>query len=330
MKSKKMRLAVSSGFALLLAGAMFASCSKKSTPSTPGTPPPTNPGGYDSANQIQASALVAYFPFNGNITETKQGYSFTNSGMTFATGVKGQALQGADGKFATYTQTTPLGLQSLQSFTIAFWINSGVVDTTISPTYTPGHGAQGIFWLVDTAQQWGNLGLDLEPYGNNPDTLQIKCSFRSNATGVVWNGWGPIIKIPGAVNTWTHVTFTYNGASSTLTGYVNGVQAGSNSLSGPYGPFNGSETVYANDPGGNPPTTNPVPYMGNLLFENAFSLEFGTWPWDTTPQLFTKAPARGNNWEDDFAGQLDEFRIYNVALNSTDVNSLYILEKAGF
>ena len=72
--------------------------------------------------------------------------------------------------------------------------------------------------------------------------------------------------------------------------------------------------------------------MGGLVFENAYGMEFGTWDWDVNPQnalLYNKAPQRGNSWEDDFAGQLDEFRIYNAALNATQVNALYNLEKLG-
>jgi Concanavalin A-like lectin/glucanases superfamily len=330
MKPKNLKTTLWIGSAFIFATFLFSSCStSNSGPTT--TPPPSNPGGYDSSNQIQPQALVAYFPFNNNaITETKENFTFTNSGMTFVTGVKGQALQGAAGKFATYVSAAPIAsLQGIQSFTVAFWIKSGVVDTTIGPTYTPGHGAQGIFYLVDTAQQWGNLEVDLEPYKANPDTLQIKCGFRQNASGTVWNGWGPVLKLPAAVGVWTHVVFTYNGASGTLTGYENGVQGGSNSLGGPYGPWNGQEICYANDPG-SPTNSNHAPVLGPLQFENLISMEFGTWSWDTSPQLFTHAAPRGNNWEDDFAGALDEFRIYNVALNATDVNSLWILEKAGF
>jgi hypothetical protein len=329
MKLKNLKTTLWIGSAFILSTVLFSACStSNSGPTT--TPPPTNPGGYDSSNQIQPQALVAYFPFNSNITETKENLAFTNTGLTFVAGVKGQALQGADGAFATYVSATPITtLQNIQSFTVAFWVKSGIVDTTISASYTPGHGAQGIFYLVDTAQQFGNLEIDLEPYKANPDTLQVKCGFRQNATGTVWNGWGPELLLPAAVGVWTHVVFTYNGASGTLTGYQNGVQGGSNSLGGPYGPFNGQETCYASDPGSNT-NVNMAPPLGPLQFENLISMEFGTWSWDTNPQLYTHAPQRGNNWEDDFAGALDEFRIYNVALNATDVNSLYILEKAGF
>jgi hypothetical protein len=329
MKPRNMKATLILGSALIYSTFLITSCSTTNN-APPATPPPTNPGNYDSSNQIQPTALVAWFPFNGSVLETKENFAFTNNGMTFTQGVKGQALQGADGKNATYSQATAITtLQSIESFTVAFWVKSGVVDTTIGPTYTAGHGAQGIFYLVDTAQQFGNLEIDLEPYGANPDTLTIKCGFRNNAASVIWNGWGPILTLPAAVGVWTHVAFTYNGASGTLTGYVNGVQGGSNSLTGPYGPFNGSETCYSNDPG-SAANVNGAAVLGNLQFENAYSMEFGTWSWDTSPQLFTGAAPRGNNWEDDFAGALDEFRIYNVALNSTDVNSLYILEKAGF
>jgi hypothetical protein len=319
------------GAALVLIGTI-SSCSKSSSSSTPPVKPPTNPGNYDSSNQIQPTALVAYWGFNGSLTEGKQNLTATNTGLTFVNGVKGQAVQGATSSFGVYSNVGT-ALPALQSFTISFWINSAAVDTAF-PTNTPGHGAQGIFFLADTANQFGNLGIDLEPYkgsapGANPDTLQVKLSFHSYGSGVVWAGWGPELLMPASVGKWTQVVFTYNGGSGTLVGYVNGVQGGANSLAGPYGPFNGTETVYANDPGSST-NTNNAPIMGNLVFKNALAMEVGTWPWDTSPQLFTHAAVKGNNWEDDFHGMLDEMRIYNAALNSTDVNSLYILEKAGF
>jgi len=334
MKTKNTKLALFIGSGLLLSAVMFTSCSKSNSGGGGGgTTVDTvlQKYGYDSASQVGKDSLVAYFPFEGNVTETVAGLSFTNSGLTFGTGVKGQALQGSDGHFASYTQSTTLTtLQALGSFTVAFWINSGVVDTTISSTYTPGHGAQGIFFLADTAVQFGNLEIDLEPYSANADTLTIKCGFVSNGSSVVWQGWGPTLVLPGAVGKWTHVVFTYNAGSSILTGYVNGSQGGTNSLSGPYGPFNGTETVYANDPG--VADANNAPLMGGLVFQNTYGMEFGTWAWDVNPQsalLDAKVPQRGNNWEDDFAGQLDEFRIYNAALSTSQVNALYNLEKLG-
>ena len=160
MKTKITKLALLIGSGLLLSAVMFTSCSKSSGGGSV-TPPPVDSilqkYGYDSASQIAKDSLVAFFPFESNITETVAGLSFTNSGLTFATGVKGQALQGGDGHFATYTQNTALStLQGLTSFTVAFWIKSDSVSYSGS-TYVPGKGAQGIFYLADTAQQFGNL-----------------------------------------------------------------------------------------------------------------------------------------------------------------------------
>jgi hypothetical protein len=332
MKTSKFRFSLWLAGSALVAFGAISSCSKSNNSSSGGggstTPPPT---AADSASGIEPAALVAYWPFNGSLTETKANLSATNVGLTFVTGVKGQAVQGGTSEYGVYS-SVGTALPALSSFTISFWLNSAAVDTA-APVNTPGMGAQGIFFLADTANQFGNLGIDLEPYkgsapGPNPDTLQIKLSLHSWGSGVVWAGWGPELLLPAAVGKWVHVVFTYNGGSGTLVGYENGIQGGTGSLGGPYGPFNGSETIYANDPGSNT-NSNGAPTMGGFVFKNMMGMEIGTWPWDTNPQLYTHTGVKSNSWEDDFRGQLDEMRIYNVALSPVEVDSLYSKEKRG-
>lgn len=53
----------------------------------------------------------------------------------------------------------------------------------------------------------------------------------------------------------------------------------------------------------------------------------GAHQFNTTPALNTGDTPQ--SWATNFAGQLDEFRIYNKALNSTEVNSLFQLETTG-
>jgi Concanavalin A-like lectin/glucanases superfamily len=326
MKTSKFKFSIwLAGSALVVFGAI-SSCSKSNN--SGGTTPPTS---ADSASGIEPAALVAYWPFNTDLTETKQGLTATNSGLTFGSGVKGGAVQGSSSAYAAYASAGS-SLPALASFTISFWIKSNAVDTAFK-TNTPGHGAQAIFFLADTANQFGNLGIDLEPYkgsapGANPDTLNVKLSLHSWGAGVVWAGWGPNLILPAAVGQWVQVVFTYNGGSGTLVGYENGIQGGTGSLGGPYGPFNGSETIYANDPGSST-NTKGAPIMGNFVFKNMTGMSLGTWPWDTSPQIYTHSPVRGNNWEDNYAGLLDEMRIYNIALSPVEVDSLYSKEKRG-
>lgn len=316
---------------LLAATFMFSSCKKKALgPTKP--QPPSNPGGYDSSNQIASANLVAYWSFDNTLNELKQGLSGTNNGAGYTTGVKGEAYQGTNSSYVLYSNPGT-ALPSLQSFTVSFWMkaNQPVADT--NGIVTPGMGAQGLFEIINNTGFWPNMHLDLEPqvaYGTknpNADTILLKMELTSTAAGVVWQNQFPTVVLDTAVDKWTQVVLTYNGASGTFTAYENGTISGTNGLGYAYGPFTGSTTFYANDPGSNT-NSNHVAVLGNLVFSNATALLLGTWQFSTTPSLTSAAGAQA--WATSYNGALDELRVYNTALNSTDVKSLYILEQGGF
>jgi hypothetical protein len=223
-------------------------------------------------------------------------------------------------------------LPALQSFSMSFWINSAqpIADQGI---ITPGKGAQGIFDLVNSTGFWGNLHVNLEPFRSlgpsilpNTDTLLMKIEITNTTAGVVWVNQFPTVFLTNAVSKWIHVGITYDGATGRFTTYQNGVQTGTNSLGAAYGPFNGTVILYANDPG-SATNINNAPIYGNLLFQNATALVIGTWQLSTTPSLTTGAGAQA--WATNYGGGLDELRIWNKALVAAEINSLYLLEKAG-
>lgn len=318
---------------LFLSASVMSSC-KKNAASPSGPTPPSNPGGYDSANQISPGNLVAYWNFENSFTEQKQNLSGANTNAAFSAGIKGQAYQGSSSVYSYVEYTNPgSALPALNSFTISFWMkaNQPVANTTGSPT--PGTGAQAIFEIVNNAGFWPNVHIDLEPYTiagtktPNPDTILLKLELTSTAPGVVWQNQFPTVMLDTAVNKWTQVVLTYNGASGTLATYENGTLTGTNGLGYAYGPFTGSTTLYASDPGSATNVKN-APVLGNLQFANATALLIGTWQFSTNPSMTSSAGAQA--WATSYTGSLDELRVYNAALNSTDVKSLYILEKSGF
>ncbi|MHB1922120.1 MAG: hypothetical protein ACYCOO_07770 [Chitinophagaceae bacterium] len=322
---------LASGIIVLGTLAMF-SCNKSNTAPS-GPKPPSNPGGYDSSNQVASANLVAYWSFNNTLTESKQNLSGTNYGSSFTTGVKGMAYQGGPSSYVLYANPGT-ALPALNSFTISFWIDASQPINDTSGKIIPGQGAQGLFDLANTAGFWANLHLDLEPFTStaggttpNSDTLLLKLEMTSMAPGVVWNNQFPQVWLDSAVGKWTEVVITYNGASGTFTTYENGTITGTNSLGYAYGPYNGTATLYANDPGS---ATNikSAPVLGNLMFANATALVLGTWQLSTNPSLTSSATAQP--WATSYTGAMDELRVYNSALNATDVKSLYILEKGGF
>src|SRR6185295_17470258 len=61
-------------------------------------------GGYNSADEVAATNLVAYWSFDGTLTESKASLTGTGTNTAFATGKKGQAYQGSstEARYAIY------------------------------------------------------------------------------------------------------------------------------------------------------------------------------------------------------------------------------------
>ena len=49
--------------------------------------------GYNSADEVASTNLVAYWPMDGNGNEKKSGSAASSSNATFVTGAKGQAVK---------------------------------------------------------------------------------------------------------------------------------------------------------------------------------------------------------------------------------------------
>jgi hypothetical protein len=217
-------------------------------------------------------------------------------------------------------------IQSMTSFSLSFWINSQQVT----------NGAQALFQVIlDSAAPggWPALDVDLEGYTATSDTINCKIYLRNSA--MTWSGQSFQVYLDTAVGAWTHVVWTFNAGNSTINAYENGVAAGL--FNYPYGPSqspptttSGGVTIYGNDPGAATGNPNGAP-LWKPSFAGTGGIVFDDWQTSTTPNsapLALSGPL--GSWAVPYVGGLSHFRIYNVALNSSDVNSLYILEKAGF
>lgn len=258
-------------------------------------------GGYSSSADIGVGHLVDYWSFNGNLDDSLNPGESTNAGTTFSGGIKGQALQGGDGKYVTFNPSS--ALQNLSSFTISFWLKPN-----------SNSGAIGIFGLSNTKDFWGSL--DIYTDGGSSDSIIFKVHI--NNSNVPWAGQFTDTKVPG-VNKWIHMVATYDAGSSKFNIYQNGQAIGVNTAgnaSGTVGPV-----LHGDDPATT--TTN----YGAIKFVNATKAVFGAFQFQTNPSLTESATAQ--DWAHDFAGNLDEFRIYDKALSAGDVHSLYLLESLG-
>jgi hypothetical protein len=314
---------------ILLAYGLSTSCNKKNDV----TLPPI--GGYNNSDEVASANSVAKWSFDGSLTESKQNLTGTGTNTAFGTGKKGQAYQGSSTqpRYAIYNAGT--AVPALSSYTFAFWMNSDSMKLTKADP-TQGYGAQGIFAYVDPTGFWGGFNLFVENRNiADADTLRVKLLVQNKRAGVVWGGQGPIVRIPGALNQWVHVVMAYDDASSVFTAYVNGAAA--TKLEGvpyqdqaptgsPSGFLGNSYTQFADNPGGwaNP---NSAPKFGVLQTAPGTKMVIGSHQFTTTPAL--NAGGTQQPWATTFAGLLDEFRIYNKALTSSEANSLYQLELAG-
>lgn len=290
-------LVVASGLALI------ASCSSDDDNSLPPI------GGYNTADEVAATSLKAYWPLNGN---GKESISNTSPSSTVATtyveGIKGQAASFNTG-FMAYPAITALNTTS-GSASISAWIkisNTKLVDggpSNISP----------IFSLTRTGEAFGNLNLLGETHGLvTSDSIQMKGVFRiKNDDGSEFGGdavnmikqepwmdathtWAAN-KIGGQ---WAHVVYIFDGPTGTNKLYVNGVKI--------------SNSAWEVRNGGLAKNLNHFlptrPVIGAL-----------------------ETVATGVNtdaWNAALKGQVDELRFYDKALTPAEIGALYELELAG-
>jgi len=284
-------------------------------------------GGYNSADEVAAANLVAYWSFDGNLTESKASLAGTGTNTAFAAGKKGQAYQGSssEARYAIYDASA--GVKALDSYTFSFWMNSDSMKKPLADP-TQGYGAQGIFTLANAPGFWGGINIFIENRGDNDgDSLKVKFFTSNTRAGVVWKDQSPLVWVPAARNQWVQVVGTYDASTSRFTAYINGAVGGK--IDVPYGPVaDGTYILYANDPGGlaNP---NAAPLHGDIVLPASTQMAIGTHQFTTTPPLNAAGGGTPQPWATTYAGLLDEFRIYNKALSSSEVNSLFQLESAG-
>jgi hypothetical protein len=116
-----------------------------------------------------------------------------------------------------------------------------------------------------------------------------------------------------AIGKWVHFVMTYNGGTSTYVIYQDAVPTLDNSAYG----LNLS-TILLQGPLGSTP-------QGNINWSSKPPVEgtIGTW----APGVFGVSPTLGSNGN--WAGKLDELRLFNTALTQQQVTGLYLNGLAG-
>jgi len=268
---------------MLVIGMIVSSCKKDDDPDNG----KIDPGTIATAN------LVAWFPFDGNATESIASLTpSVQTGVTYVNGRRGQAYQGADMAHLLYTLPAASKLRTLTSYSVALWLRSPLVTGDPEPIFFQIGKSDDLFW--------GNLTLALERRNGTADSLQIKAFFLK--TGVEWSGQHVSYSNKTfVVNTWMHLIIQYNAATSKYKIYKNGVQVVTDEG------VEDRKTGPAGDP------------LGPLAFENADVINIGAW----RPKSEGTAEDTWMGW---FLGNLDELRVYDKALTDAEALALYEAE----
>jgi hypothetical protein len=301
--------------ALALTGvfAMMTSCSKDSSSSLPPI------GGYNSADEVGASALKAYWPLDGNGKESISSTSPTASvGASYVEGVKGQGLSLAAG-YLDFPSIAALTTSS-GSITISCWAklyNTKLVvggESHISEIFnlsgdTPGNGYIGVLGethnltTVDTIQVKGHFETKKD---DGTQAGGDAVNMTKMESWMISDNENPanLIKHVAFANKvggqWAHIVYVYDGAAGKNTLWVNGVKI-----------------------------SNPVWEVRNNGLPLPLVYASTTHPTIGARSNFIAGLASGDTWNKAMTGQIDEIRVWDKALVQSDINALYELELAG-
>jgi hypothetical protein len=269
---------------MIMMSSILSSCKKDKDPVDDGKIDPST---------IATANLVAYFPFDGDATEEIASLTPTMMpNVTYVTGRRDQAYQGADMAHLLYDLPVNSKLKTLTSFSVAMWFKSPLVTGDPEPIIFQIGKSDDLYW--------GNLTLALNRLSDTSDSLQLKAFFLK--TGAEWSGQHVgYSNTTFTTNMWMHLVFQYDGVTSKYMIYKNGVQVVTNE---------GVEDRKSGPAGG---------ALGPLAFANADKINIGAW----RPKSEGDALDAWMGW---FMGNLDELRVYDKALTAAEILSLYEAE----
>ena len=232
--------------------------------------------------------LKSYWAFENNAIDSGENkLAGVATGFSYVPGVSGQAVQG------TATSNLLIAspgdtIKNLGSFTVSMWVNSG-----------PAVNATGLLAVSNTKEFWGNLEIFYEGFSADATTAYLKVhmynSNKSTADREAWNEY----KIPNWFGKWSHLAITYAASTSTFKIYANGATVYTSIIkNGTYGP---------------------------VSFTDVGGMVLGSFQFMTTPSLTTNHGAE--TWARNFAGQMDQVRIYNMALSDAEVSTLFTTKR---
>lgn len=258
------------GFILVLLIAV-AGCKKTDRPAMGDYPKDANPPGGPLKFYVAFDGTTAN-PLMNAVDSTRANFPASNTGGS-ADGISGKCYKGSTTAFSKYAGANEFTKAS--SFTIALWIKG--------PPPTAGGGTDFAFSLDTKGYSWTNSKLFLEFEDWSSASL-------GNGKFYIMDQWVEYINANGMPNLfngqWHQLVFTYNGSSSTLVAYLDGVMFRTNTIGG----------------------------LGPVNFGNFDSFTIGG------PNQYTHDQ---NTWMGFWEGNIDQFRLYGTVLTAAEVTTLY-------
>lgn len=286
-------------------GLLVTGCTKVdySDDFTKGDPPPV-PGGFTNSSQVAATNLLAYWNFDGDRKEIKSSIApSVQLNTSFATGIKGQALNFNAGYVLYPTISALSSANAISSCTVSMWVkfknNGSQASEFFALTQSP---AAQTDWLTilnvaaETGRSADNNNLVFHSWVGSYPGGNRRGGDNINDYG---NAGVDFQTVPKA-NEWVQYIMRYDGVAETVDLFANNIRVSNNNF-----------RVRT----GLGPIVSPIPTQVLL----------GAFP--TAAIGFNLSGTQ--SWQALLTGSMDELRVYSKALTDVEISALYQLEKQG-
>lgn len=264
------------------------SCQKMDKPALGDYPEDVNvPGG--PLNFYAAFDGTTDNPLKNAVDSIRANYPVDNP-LASVDGVSGKAIKGENKKFVQYPKPNDWALKS-KAFTISCWYKrDGQTKNNEN-----GNGPEYLMSFKSSNGHWSGASLLVFLEGNNTACAVKVMVVDANNADSWWTWESAADMIPGLLNNqWHHFALTYNNTNSTATLYIDGVANPVTRTWGGHGDINFDDTKISEFRIGAGPGT---------------SYDTGDWLSST------------------FKGEIDQVRMYSVAMTPAEISELYTQRK---